>query len=250
MTKPVVHFLTDPALFRAKENWYLQVRQREGRILSDEMVLGLPDVAPSGADAQEWRWRRRSLARLEEYLTQKFAEKTCRILDLGCGNGWMANRLAESRNRDVWAVDLNEPELAQGARLFGRDNLRFVYADVLADVLPPQHFDAVVMAASVQYFPDLPELFRALCKTLKPGGEIHFLDSHFYKNEALRADAQQRTRKYYAELGFPEMAAFYHHHRWDEVAGLGGQHLNRSLATRFLQKIKWLAPFAWVRVRV
>ncbi|GAB4490617.1 MAG: hypothetical protein OHK0019_09740 [Saprospiraceae bacterium] len=260
-----IHFLSDPALFREKEKIYLEVRRREGRVFPDEVVRELPFISKSNAYAKEWVWRRRTFERFQKQLSESFQlseSSALRVLDLGCGNGWLANRLAENPDWDVWAVDVNEEELAQGARLFGRENLRFVYADLPALVsrndIPGASpgisfrdtFDIVVLAASVQYFPDLEQLIFSLKKCLKPGGEIHILDSPFYKNEEARAAARQRTLEYYTKLGVPEMAAFYHHHLWADVERLGGTDLNNRLEIKFLQKIKWLAPFPWVRVKM
>jgi len=270
-----VHFLSDPAPYREKERLYLEVRRREGRILSDEEVRRLPFVPESHPLATEWRWRRRSFARFFSYCQQWAVQsgKTppLRLLDLGCGNGWLANRLAENPDWDVWALDVNEEELEQGARLFGRDNLRFGYADLVPrNGIPGSWpgisfrdtgrwpgipfrgtgtFDLIVLAASVQYFPDLRELVAALRARLNPGGEIHLIDSPFYASETERDAARRRTADYYAKTGVPAMAAYYHHHLWTDVLELGGQNLNKSLKIRFLQKIKWLAPFPWVRLQ-
>jgi len=177
------------------------------------------------------------------------SNSTLRILDLGCGNGWMANKLAENSNWDVWAVDLNQVELEQGARLFGRENLRFAYADVLMGELPEKNFDVIVLAASVQYFQNLETLVVALRKLLNFNGAIHILDSPFYKKEVLRAAARQRTLGYYTQLGVPEMAEFYHHHLWSEAEKLGAENLNDTMIIKILQKMKWLAPFPWLRFR-
>jgi ubiquinone/menaquinone biosynthesis C-methylase UbiE len=256
-----IHFLSDPAPFREKERLYLEARRREGRIFPDDVVRKLPFISKSNPYAKEWCWRKRSFARFlsscKELSALRFpsVERTVpyrmtkRILDLGCGNGWLANRLAENPDWEVWAVDLNQEELAQGARLFGRENLRFVYADILQDVLPEGHFDVVVMAAAVQYFPDLKTLTRSLHKTIKPNGEIHIFDSPFYKSEMAQMAAKRRTLEYYSKIGLPEMADFYHHHLWKEMQILGGANLNSPLHIRFLQKVKWLGPFAWIRVR-
>jgi SAM-dependent methyltransferase len=264
-----VSFLSDPAPFREKEKTYLEVRRREGRVFPDEVVRALPFVSKSNAYAKEWAWRRRSFHRFLsccKHLSALRGENVewtdsdrMTILDLGCGNGWLANRLAENPDWDVWAVDVNEEELAQGARLFGRENLRFAYADFVSRNAVPggslpgtafrDTFDLVVLAASVQYFPDLENLISSLKKCLKPGGEIHILDSPFYKNEEARKTAKWRTVEYYTQLGVPEMAAFYHHHLWADVEKLGGVDLNNRLEIKFLQKIKWLAPFPWAVVR-
>jgi len=227
---------------------YLQVRQREGRLLSDEAVRALPIVDAKSPYAQEWRWRRRSFERFRRYLLQRFGDKNLRILDLGCGNGWMSNRLAEQPNWQVLAIDVNEPELRQGERLFARSNLQFECNDVSNGGLPQAYFDVVVLAASVQYFPHLPSLFFLLQAALKQEGEIHILDSHFYKNKTQQQAARQRTSDYYTRLGVPEMADFYHHHLWEEVKKAGGINLNNRLTIKLLQKTGWHSPFPWLRI--
>ena len=50
-----------------------------------------------------------------------------------------------------------------------------------------------------------------LSPLLKARGEIHILDSPLYSIDALPG-ARERSRQYYENLGFPEMAANYHHH--------------------------------------
>jgi ubiquinone/menaquinone biosynthesis C-methylase UbiE len=251
MAHTTVYFGSDPALFQQKEQLYLDVRRREGRVPDDATVRQLPHCPASSPYAREWTWRRRTWQRFRRYLLRTHADQPLRVLDLGCGNGWLAHQLTQEPQWEVWAVDLNVEELTQGARLFGRSNLHFVYADLLdpaATGLPDEGFDVVVLAASVQYFPDLAALVATLKKRLRPGGEIHLLDSPFYPNEAARQAARQRTLDYYTQVGVPEMATYYHHHLWSEVAALGGRNLNNSLTIKILQKMRWLAVFPWVRL--
>lgn len=258
MENAKVHFLSDPAHYREKERCYLEVRSREGRILRDEEVLLLPNTLESNPYAREWAMRRRSFSRLERYLARRSRGKYIRILDLGCGNGWMANRLAGREGREVWAVDLNAQELRQGARLFGRGNLHFVYADLASpngiredSVMPfrDKRFDFVILAASAQYFPDFPALISILRSILKPSGEIHITDSPFYGNEAERAAARQRTLEYYARVGVPEMADYYYHHLLRDAKDAGAKNLNNQLIIKILQKMGLLTPFPWLVLR-
>ncbi|MBK7936300.1 MAG: class I SAM-dependent methyltransferase [Lewinellaceae bacterium] len=253
--------LSNPAIYREKERLYLNVRSREGRVLSDEAVKKLPFVPDSSPFLREWALRRRSLGRLERYLTRRFSGAPARILDLGCGNGWMANRLAGNPDWKILAMDVNEAELAQGARLFGRENLQFVYADlpglVSRNDVPGDEpeisfrdtFDLIVLAASVQYFRDLEELVFSLKKCLKPAGEIHIIDSPFYRNEVEKAAAALRSRDYYAGLGVPEMAQYYHHHLWPDRRNMGVENLNNRLFIKVLQKAGYLAHFPWLVLR-
>jgi len=241
-----LEYRSNPADYCEKERLYLEVRRREGRVPTDEALLQLPHVKTPAALAKEWRWRKRSLERLDTYLKKQYGQQPIRLLDLGCGNGWMSNILASQPEREVWATDLNEMELLQGSRVFPKENLRFVYADVLQGMLPGRYFDVIVLAASVQYFPDLKQLMAVMRTLLKPKGSIHILDSYFYGDEEARLAAEQRTMAYYQQMGMPEMASFYHHHLWKEAQNLGAVNQNRRLGVYLRQRLGYLAPFPWL----
>src|SRR5882757_2465665 len=72
-------------------------------------------------------------------------------------------------------------------------------------------FDCIVFAASIQYFPSLKKALYKTLSCLKPGGEIHVLDTPFYKPENLER-AKRQTLAYYTSFGYPEMADYYFHH--------------------------------------
>jgi len=261
MRDHVVKILSDPSNYLEKEQLYLDVRRLEGRILTDITVSQLPSINADGLYSREWIWRAKTLERFLKYISVKFSNNSpLQILDLGCGNGWMSNRIAEKANFEVWGVDLNLEELTQGLRLFGRENLHFIYADLLS--YPEERemndsgtsfntirFDLIVLAASIQYFPDIKVLILQLRNRLNKKGEIHILDAPFYENLEEKALAQQRTLAYYTSLGLPQMAQYYHHHILSEVRELGGENLNDNLKIKFLQKMRWLAPFPWLRFK-
>lgn len=237
----MLRYLSDPAPFIRQNEAYLALRAQEGRLLRDEAVRRLPFTAPIPGLQREWMWRKRSFLRLRRYLLQQYKQSHLRILDLGCGNGWMSNRLAGQAQWDVWAVDVNETELIQGDRLFARDNLQFVFADILADALPADTFDLVVMAAAAQYFPDMARLRTALRRVLKSGGVVHCIDTPFYPDEAAQAAARRRSMQYYTDAGAPDMATFYFHHS----RPVGARRMD-SLLDRLLQRIGYLGPFPWI----
>ena len=241
-----LEYRSNPADYHRKEQLYMDVRRREGRVPTDEGLLELPHVKTPPALAKEWRWRKRSLERLDTYLKKQYGQPPIRLLDLGCGNGWMSNQLALQPEREIWAVDLNEAELLQGSRVFQKENLHFVYADVLEGVLPERHFDVIVLAASVQYFSDLKQLVEVLRTLLKPQGSIHIVDSHFYADLKSAREAQQRTSAYYQQAGVPEMASFYHHHLWEDAKALGAKNLNQRADVYLLQRCGYYGPFPWL----
>lgn len=227
------------APFAERENLYLAVRAREGRRYADAEVRQLPYLPPAHPQYAEWRVRGQSGERLRRYLGGR--GRPLRILDLGCGTGWLTHALAAA-GHTVWGVDLNRPELEQGARVFGTgETLQFLYADVFDTRLPLADLDAVVIAAAGQYFPDLRALIGRLLALLRPGGEIHVLDTPFYTPATIAA-ARARTRAYYAELGFPEMAAYYQHHLSGEMATFKAVERNRAWYRRWPGRTP---PFPW-----
>lgn len=242
--------LSDPALYTEKESLYLSIRKKEGRVLSDAQLQLLPDKSPDPALQQEWKWRKRSFKRLTrriEVLEKAGPSRLFSILDLGCGNGWMAAALAAGHpNRSVWAADLNREELEQGSRVFRGNNLYFVFGDILQQVFPRENFDLVVMGASVQYFPDLKALLTEIGKVLRPGGYLEILDSPFYPTPVAQAAARARSATYFSKLGFPEMARYYHHHLMGDIKGLGACNLNGNLPVKIGQKMHYYAPFPWM----
>ncbi len=228
---------------------YLHVREKEGRIYSDEIAAHLPDVPIGHPLASEWRARADSAKRLEHYL-ERFSAPL-HVLELGCGNGWLSHHIASISGVKVWALDRGGPELTQAARLFGSSNLAFLTADIFQASFPKHCFDVIVLASVIQYFPNLPVLIQILRGLLTQRGEIHLIDSPLY-NENEIDPACARTRAYYAELGFPEMAEHYFHHTvaaLDEFSPRWLYHPSiwRSRLGRRLGQAR--SPFPWLCIR-
>ncbi len=193
---------------------YLRVRRKEGRLYSDDMVANLPSVPASDPLNKEWRARSASLNRLKEYL--RGLHRPLKVLEVGCGNGWLSRHLSELGGVRVCGLDRNHLELSQGARLFGRNNLTFLHADICWAPFHTGAFDMIVLASSLQYFPDLNALILGLRDLLDGNGQIHILDTPLYDPAEVQ-DARERTLRYYSHLGFPEMARHYHHHTYEEL---------------------------------
>lgn len=229
---------------------YLRVREQEGRLYSDEAVARLPEVDRSHPLSGEWQARSRSAARLCRYLAGLPGPLT--LLDLGCGNGWLSHRLAGLPGCRVLGVDLNHFELAQAARVFGRQgSLSFVRADVFRAPLRPQSINVVVIASAVQYFADLTGLVRHLLGLLCPRGELHILDSPLY-GASERLTAEARSRAYYTAIGFPRMADRYHHHLNAALDTFRPVWLYSpdNLWARLRRRLGEVdSPFPWIRIR-
>ena len=123
-----------------------------------------------------------------------------------------------------------------------------MYVHVEPGVFKEKKFDSIVFAASIQYFPSLSETVKKILRLLKPGGEIHIIDSHFYPLADL-SEAKHRSVLYYELAGFPEMAAYYFHHSLDELQDFNYSILYnpKKLANKFSQNKN---PFYWICIKV
>ena len=189
---------------------YLRVREKEGRLYPDDVVRRLPFVPEDHPLRGEWQARAASCERLVRYLAR--APRHVNILELGCGNGWLANRIASQVEGRVIGLDGNRAELSQAHRVFAdQRDLSWIVTDIFCAPFSNRFFDVIVIASAIQYFADLTCLLQTLIPLLTTEGEIHILDSPLYSVEELPV-ARERSRRYYEELGYPEMTSYYHHH--------------------------------------
>jgi ubiquinone/menaquinone biosynthesis C-methylase UbiE len=225
---------------------YHRLRQKEGRVYSDEEVAGLPDISATHQHYKEWQMRKFSCSKLAKHLSNY--TRPLNILEVGCGNGWLSSKLAVIPNSHITGIDVNTEELLQAQRVFQNNtNLEFYKRSLQDGLLPGKRFDIIMFAASIQYFSSLKDVLQTTSGFLKSAGEIHILDSHFYKQSEL-ASAKQRTDTYYHSIGFPEMSDHYFHHSFDELNSFDYTILyNPAAFTLFLSKSK--NPFPWICIK-
>lgn len=246
--------LPDSSGFKEENNIYLKVRKKEGRIYSDKIVKHLPEIPFENPFYDEWKIRKISIGKLLKYISlkNKSARGGLNILDLGCGNGWMSNKLSFNNN-NVFALDLNLLELEQGARVFSRDsNLHFIYGNIFEDIFPNNSFDLIIAASSLQYFNNLKSLITRLKTLIKNDGEIHLIDSPFYTKKNIQA-VKKRTEIYFEKTGFPEMKNYYFHHLFDDLEEFKYKILynpgNIILKLLKLFLHKYNSPFPWIMIK-
>ena len=227
------------------EELYTNVRHKEGRVYSDEELLHLPDISADHPHFIEWQLRKESFERLKLYFEKRSG--LMRILEVGCGNGWLTRQLAELPNTKVTGTDISYTELRQAVRVFNHiPNLQFIYGGIHAKEIEDAKYDLIVFAASIQYFSSLNDTISLAMRRLKTDGEIHILDSFFYKPGEVNI-AKERTGKYYRNLGFPEMTEHYFHHSTDELNSFLFKTLYRPSLINRLSNNK--NPFPWLCIR-
>lgn len=96
-----------------------------------------------------------------------------RVLDIGCGTGYIVNRLAAS-HATVYALDIAEGMLGYAKRASAFSHVNYVCADAEALPLANHSVDVVVSNFAIQWCPDKVALFNEVARVLSPGGVFVF----------------------------------------------------------------------------
>jgi SAM-dependent methyltransferase len=102
-------------------------------------------------------------------LLRRLPKHPRRVLDVGCGVGHLAARLAE-RAEHVDALDV-DAEMVKAAKALVPANVTCWQADIIKDYLPPAFYDAIVSVSALHHVDLQPALVRC-ADALRPGGVI------------------------------------------------------------------------------
>jgi ubiquinone/menaquinone biosynthesis C-methylase UbiE len=121
---------------------------------------------------------------VEEYgqvLTWLDVDPTARVLDVACGSGGSALRLARLTGCQVVGIDLQAAGIATARAAAAQAGLSaqatFEQHDATQPLpFPDAAFDAVVCIDAINHLPDRPAVLREWWRVLKPGGRLVFTD--------------------------------------------------------------------------
>ncbi|MEL7534363.1 MAG: methyltransferase domain-containing protein, partial [Bacteroidota bacterium] len=191
------------------EEIYLKVLRKENKIISDAEVRELPNTFFYNLHRQEWEMRAKNHQRLMRYL--KKLGRPLKIMDLGCGNGWLTYQLASIPDAEIWGVDINLSSLQQARRVCTQTNVQIAYGDIFENIFEEASFDLIILNQTIEFFPNLTQLINRCRHFLQSNGEIHIVDSPLHLEKELDS-ARQKTLHHFEVLGVPEMSVLYFHH--------------------------------------
>ncbi|OBA72138.1 SAM-dependent methyltransferase [Mycobacterium sp. 1554424.7] len=104
-------------------------------------------------------------------LESKVPRTARRVLDVGCGDGFLAARLTR-RVPDVTALDLDGPVLQRARARFAAAPVNWLQADVMTADLPGAGFDAVLSNAALHHMQDTGAALERLAALVSPRGTL------------------------------------------------------------------------------
>ncbi|MBX3083641.1 MAG: methyltransferase domain-containing protein [Anaerolineae bacterium] len=103
-----------------------------------------------------------------------------RLLDLGCGNGRIAEYIADTTGASVEGIDYIPEAIrqAQARTAAKQDRLRFSVGNLDCIAFPADSFDALISVDTLYMPTDLTETVRQMKHILKQGGQMAIFYSH------------------------------------------------------------------------
>jgi SAM-dependent methyltransferase len=103
------------------------------------------------------------------------------LLDIACGSGGPALRIAERTGCSIVGVDVHEQAIATANSLAAQRGLtgraQFQVADATASLpLPDASFDAIICIDAINHLPNRSRVISDWSRLLKPGGRLLFTD--------------------------------------------------------------------------
>ena len=192
--------------------------------------------------AMQRRWHETKLELLDWFFIPKAGEK---ILDIGCGSGVFASRMAEL-GAQVTAIDSNRKVVDYGSEHFAREGLEFRLGHLDELNLADASYDAAACLEVVEHvFADQVErLLADLRRILRPGGRLLMTTPNYrglWPAVEWASDVLGARHRGHHSLRGGRHINFYHRARLrDELIRAGFA----------VEKIQTFSTFAWMTAPV
>jgi SAM-dependent methyltransferase len=105
---------------------------------------------------------------------------TSRVIDLGCGNGMIAEHLSDATGAHVTGLDYIPVAIARAEErtLAKRNRLDFVVGDLTQPNFPPDSFDSLLSLDTLYFSDDYAETIKRWRALIRHGGQMAILYSH------------------------------------------------------------------------
>ncbi|MGL6075790.1 MAG: class I SAM-dependent methyltransferase [Fimbriiglobus sp.] len=150
-----------------------------------------------------------------------------RVLDIGCGLGAFACRLAQhnARPQEVVACDFSPMAVEKSSALAASMNIvntHFQVADIQnLHQFPDGHFDTIFSCETIEHVPDPPGAVRELSRVLRSGGRLYLSTPNYFSTIGLYRLYCNLRGKIFDEGGQPicHWTMMRKTKRWTKAAG-------------------------------
>lgn len=109
--------------------------------------------------------------RLNQLIMEKIGSGSNRILDVGCGNGWLS-KMVEIEQTQMVSLDISQINVQRALKEQPHQNHFGVVADVFHLPFLENSFDVIVASEIIEHVYDPKAFVACLLKILKPGGKL------------------------------------------------------------------------------
>jgi ubiquinone/menaquinone biosynthesis C-methylase UbiE len=109
--------------------------------------------------------------RVHEYVISKVPKDICKILDVGCGKGWVAKHYLP-KGVKVHSLDVSTSNPAKVKELYPSDDHKGIAADSFLLPFYDNSFDIVVASEIIEHVIDPAEFVKELFRVVKKGGKL------------------------------------------------------------------------------
>lgn len=121
---------------------------------------------------------------VEPMLALMHLQPSDRILDVGCGTGWLVRKIAALvTDGEVVGIDVSD-EMIRRAQAASAETERVTFRLGVAERIPSadDYFTKVVSVESAYYWPDPAQGLREIFRVLAPGGSVWILINYYRDN--------------------------------------------------------------------
>ena len=87
-------------------------------------------------------------------------EKDSKVLDVGCGNGFVAYKIAQKAH-SVFAIDINKSSIELAKRKYNRKNIEYINSDILNYEFE-EKFDYIILSNILEHIKDRKEFLNKI----------------------------------------------------------------------------------------
>lgn len=125
------------------------------------------------------------------------------VLEIGCGAGDFAARMAAGGPAAVVAQDFAPAAIDRAKTRFSQPNLSFEVADIANIRYPTGRFDVVVSCETIEHVPSPQTAVRELTRVLRPGGTLLLTTPNYMSVTGLHRIFRDATGRPWDEGGQP-----------------------------------------------